>query len=214
MTLTVEASSLSLNDVHWFLKLEELSTGLFTDFLNLEPLTEFEQQDLLRISNDFRRYLRLGKISEGLVKFITIAPLMRLAGFYEVPIRLTMEDSIAIAVEDEDRRITGRMDILAINNPQSMIAPPFWVVVIETKNSAVEVGEGLPQLLTYAFKSLDQQPSVWGLVTNGLRYQFVYLRDEQQPTYQLMPLLSLNESPGAIELLQVFKAICKLPTFQ
>jgi hypothetical protein len=214
MTLTVEASSLSLNDVHRLLKLEELSVGSFTDFLNLEPLTDFEQEDLLRIRSDFRRYLRLGKISEGLVKFITIAPLMRLAGFYDVPIRLTMEDSVAIAVEDEDRRITGRMDILAINNPQSNIAPPFWVVAIETKNSAVEVGEGLPQLLTYAFKSLDQQLSVWGLATNGLRYQFVYLRHDIQPTYQLMPLLNLNESPGAIELLQVFKAICKLPNFQ
>lgn len=40
---------------------------------------------------------------------------MRLAGFYDIPIRLTMEDAIAIAVEDEDRRITGRMDILAVN---------------------------------------------------------------------------------------------------
>ncbi|MEH1858439.1 MAG: hypothetical protein V7L21_10610 [Nostoc sp.] len=149
-----------------------------------------------------------------MVKFLTIALLMRLAGFYDVSIRLTMEDSIAIAVEDEDRRITGRMDILAINNPQSNVAPPFLVVVIETKNSAIELGEGLPQLLTYAFKSLAQQPSVWGLVTNGLRYQFVYLRHEQQPNYQLMPLLNLNDSPGVIELLQVFKAICKLPNFQ
>jgi hypothetical protein len=214
MPLTVEASSLSLNDVHRFLKLEKLSNASFTDFLTLEPLSEFEQQDLLRIRNDFDRYLSDRKISEGLVKFLTIAPLMRLAGFYDVPIRLTMEDSIAIAVEDEDRRITGRMDILAINNPQSNIAPPFWVLVIETKNSAVEVGEGLPQLLTYAFKSLDQQPSVWGLVTNGLRYQFVYLRHDVQPTYQLMPLLNLNESPGAIKLLQVLKSICKLPNFQ
>ncbi|MBE9105856.1 restriction endonuclease subunit R [Nostoc cf. edaphicum LEGE 07299] len=214
MTLTVEASSLSLNDVHRFLKLEELSDGSFTDFLNLEPLTEFEQEDLLRIKNDFRRYLKLGKISEGLVKFITIAPLMRLAGFYDVPIRLTMEDSIAIAVEDEDKRITGRMDILAINSPQSNIAPPFWVLVIETKNSSVNVIEGLPQLLTYAFKSLEQQSSVWGLVTNGQLYQFVYLRREVQPIYQLMPLLNLTESPGAIKLLQVLKSICKLPNFQ
>ncbi|MDM9583367.1 restriction endonuclease subunit R [Nostoc sp. GT001] len=220
MPLTVEGSSLSLNDVHRFLKLEKLSNGSFTDFLRLEPLSDFEQQDLLRIRNDFDRYLSAGKISEGLVKFLTIAPLMRLSGFYDVPIRLTMEDSIAMpaavnnAVEDEDKRITGRMDILAINSPQSNIAPPFWVVVIETKNSAVEVGEGLPQLLTYAFKSLAQQPSVWSLATNGLRYQFVYLRHEQQPTYQLMPLLNLNESPGAIKLLQVLKSICKLPNFQ
>ncbi|MBD2528970.1 restriction endonuclease subunit R [Nostoc flagelliforme FACHB-838] len=214
MPLTVEASSLSLNDVHRFLKLEELSNGSFTDFLALELLSEFEQQDLLRIRNDFRRYLSAGKISEGLVKFITIAPLMRLAGFYDVPIRLTMEDSIAIAVEDEDRRITGRMDILAINSPQSNLAPPFWVLVIETKNSSVNVIEGLPQLLTHAFKSLDQQPSVWGLVTNGQLYQFVYLRHDNESAYQLMPLLNLSESPDAIELLQVFKAICKLPNFQ
>ncbi|MEH2335853.1 restriction endonuclease subunit R [Nostoc sp.] len=214
MTLIVEASSLSLNDVHRFLKLEKLSNASFTDFLSLEPLSEFEQQDLLRIRSDFERYLNAGKISEGLVKLLTIAPLMRLAGFYDVPIRLTMEDSIAIAVEDEDRRITGRMDILAINSPQSNIAPLFWVLIIETKNSAIEVSEGLPQLLTYAFKSLNQQPSVWGLVTNGLRYQFVYLRCDQQPTYQLMPLLNLNESPGATELLQVFKSVCKLPNFQ
>ncbi|MDF5710381.1 MAG: restriction endonuclease subunit R [Nostoc sp. S4] len=214
MPLILEASSLSLNDVHRFLKLEELSIGSFTDFLNLETLTEFEQQDLLRIRNDYHRYLSSGKISEGLVKFLTIAPLMRLAGFYDVPIRLTMEDSVAIAVEDEDKRITGRMDILAINNPQSNIASPFWILVIETKNSAIEVGEGLPQLLTYAFKSLDQQPSVWGLATNGLRYQFVYLRREQQPTYQLMPLLSLNQSPDAIELLEVLKSICELVNFQ
>ncbi|MBN3927892.1 restriction endonuclease subunit R [Nostoc sp. NMS4] len=214
MPLTVEASSLSLNDVHRFLKLEELSNGSFTDFLTLEPLSEFEQQDLLRIRNDFRRYLSAGKISEGLVKFLTIAPLMRLAGFYDIPIRLTMEDSIAVAVEDEDKRITGRMDILAINNPQSNIAAPFWVLVIETKNSSVNVIEGLPQLLTYAFKSLEQQPSVWGLVTNGQLYQFVYLRHDNQSTYELMPLLNLSQSPDAIELLQVLKSICKLPNFQ
>ncbi|MEH2290339.1 restriction endonuclease subunit R [Nostoc sp.] len=214
MTLTVEASSLSLNDVHRFIKLEKLSSASFTDFLTLEPLSEFEQQDLLKIRNDFDRYLSARKISEGLVKFLTLAPLMRLAGFYDVPIRLTMEDSIAIAVEDEDRRITGRMDILAINSSQSNIAPPFLVLVIETKNSAVEVGEGLPQLLTYALKSLEQQPSVWGLATNGLRDQFIYLKHNEQLTYQLMPLLNLNESPDAIELLQVFKAICKLPNFQ
>lgn len=86
--------------------------------------------------------------------------------------------------------------------------------MIETKNSAIKVSEGLPQLLTYAFKSLAQQPSVWGLVTNGLRYQFVYLRRDQQLTYQVMTLLNLNESQGAIKLLQVLKAVCQLPNFQ
>ena len=100
MPLTQEASTLTLDDVHQLLKLERRSQGVFTDFLSLEPLSEFEQQDLLRISNDFERYLYAGKLPEGLVKFLTLAPLMRSAGFYETPIRLSMEDSIAISVED------------------------------------------------------------------------------------------------------------------
>jgi hypothetical protein len=168
----------------------------------------------LRISNDFERYLAAGKISEGLVKFLTLAPLMRLAGFYETPIRLSVEDSIAISVEDEDIKITGRMDILAVNTELGTTAPPLWILVIETKNSAIEVFAGLPQLLTYAFKSLEQQASVWGLVTNGLRYQFVQLRRGNPQTYQLMPELNLSDWDRSIQLLQVFKAICRLQNVQ
>lgn len=213
MTITVEPSALSLNDVHRLLKLQEKFDGSFTDYLSLEPLTEFEQEDLSRIRNDFRRYLKAGKISEGMVKFFTIAPLMRLAGFYDIPIRLTMEDVVGIAVEDEDKVIKGRMDILAVNQAESDIAPPFWVLVIETKNSAIDVFEGLPQLLTYAFKSLEHQQSVWGLVTNGLRYQFVFLNQGNPSNYQLMSSLNLNETQSSIVLLQVMKSICQLPGF-
>lgn len=210
MTITLEASTLSLNDVHRLLKLQEEATGSFTDYLTLEPLTELEQQDVLRIKNDFRRYFAAGKVSEGLVKFLTIAPLMRLSGFYDVPIRLTMEDAIAISIEDEDTKITGRMDILAVSNTQAKIANTFWILVIETKNSSVDVAEGLPQLLTYAFKSLEKQSTVWGLATNGHRYQFVRLEQGNSPTYQLMPLLNLIQSDDSIQLAQVLKAICKL----
>jgi hypothetical protein len=212
MPITLEASSLSLNDVYRLLKLEEIVNAPFSDLLILEPLTKLEQQDLSRIRNDFRRYLGISKISEGLVKFLTLAPLMRLTGFYDVPIRLTMEDTIAVSVEDENKRITGRMDILAIHSLNNA-APPFWVLVIETKNSAIDVSEGLPQLLSHAFKSLESQPSVWGLATNGQRYQFVNLQQGTPPTYQLMPLLNLNESDDASQLTQVLKAICQLPYF-
>jgi hypothetical protein len=214
MPITVESSSLSLNDVHRLLKLQKQSNGLFTDFLTLEPLTEFEQQDLSRIRSDFERYFNAGKISEGFIKFLTLAPLMRVAGFFDAMIRLTMEDVIAIAIEDEDTSIKGRMDILAVNNAQATTAPPFWILVIETKNSSVDVFEGLPQLLTYAFKSLGQQPSVWGLVTNGRNYLFVYLREGNPLIYHLMPELSLINTEDSIRLLQVMKAICQLESFQ
>lgn len=209
-----EASTLTLNDVHRLLKLEMQPQDNFTDFLSLEPLTEFEQQDLSRIRNDFERYLGGRKISEGLVKFLTLAPLMRLAGFYEAPIRLSMEDSIAIEFEDEDTKITGRFDILAVNTQLNMTTPPLWILVIETKNSLVEVFAGLPQLLTYAFKSLEQRALVWGVATNGLRYQFVLLRQGSPPTYQLMPELNLIDRDRSMQLVQVFKAICQLQNVQ
>ncbi len=75
MTIIVEPNALFLNDVHRLLKLQKQPNGLFIDYLTLEPLTEFEQEDLSRIRNDFERYLAAGKISEGMVKFFTIAPL-------------------------------------------------------------------------------------------------------------------------------------------
>jgi len=82
--------------------------------------------------------------------------------------------------------------------------------VIECKNSEVDPLGGLPQLLTYAYKSLARQPRVWGLTTNGARYQFVYIQQGNPPIYQLMPFLNLMESEPAVQILQVLKAICKL----
>ncbi|GAA6619314.1 restriction endonuclease subunit R [Scytonema sp. NUACC26] len=211
MPITLETSTLSLNDVHRLLKPQKTSkASSFTEHLTLEPLTELEQQDLLRIKNDFRRYFAAGKVSEGLIKFLAIAPLMRLSGFYDVPVRLTMEDAFAISIEDEDTKITGRMDILALSNTQAKTANTFWILVLETKNSSVDVFEGLPQLLTYAFKSLEKQSSVWGLATNGHRYQFVRLEQGNPPIYKLMPLLNLIQSDDSIQLVQVLKAICQL----
>lgn len=211
MPQILSASALSLNDVYRLLGLEQQVANSFTELLSLQPLTEVEHQELLQIRNDFYGYLAEGKVSEGLVKFLTLAPLMRLAGFYQFPIRLTMEESIAdIAIRDEDKIITGRMDILAVSNAQAERADGrFWILVIEAKNSEADVFAGLPQLLTYAFKSLEQQLSTWGLVTNGLRYLFVYLKQGTPPTYQLvLPELNLLEPERTIQLLKVLKAIC------
>lgn len=205
---TLNAESLTLKDVHRLLGLQMQLNGSFKPLLSLESLTEFEQQELRQIQDDFANYLTAAKVSEGLVKALTTFPLMRLAGFYRFPIEIQLEEGIEkITIEDEDIVITGRLDILAINPTKSGKSQPFWVLVIESKNSSIDISAGLPQLLTYTFKSLAYQESVWGLVTNGLRYQFVYLH---QATYQLMPDLNLLETERAIQLLQVLKAICKL----
>ncbi len=203
------ANSLSLQDVHRLLGLEKQAKGTFSPLLSLEPLIEIETQELQHIQHDFDRYLSAAKVSEGLVKFLALAPLLRLAGFYDFPIQLTMEDSITIVVEDEDQTIVGRLDILAVSQAEQTATAPFWILVIEVKNSAIDVFAGLPQLLTHAFKRLEQQAATWGLVTNGRRYLFTYLQQGTPPTYQLLPELTLTDPEEAAQLLQVLKAICK-----
>lgn len=212
MTTNLDASNLSLEDVYRLSKLERRLNNSFTSLMSLETLTEVEQQKVEKIRNNFDNYYSWGKISEGQVKFLTLAPLMWLAGFYKPPIKITLEENIAeILIEDKDTNIKGRMDILAVNKiAAKTITTPFWILVIEAKNSSVEALEGLPQLLTYAYKSLEHQESVWGLTTNGLRYQFVYLQQETPPTYQLLPELNLIDPDLTIELLQVLKAIVSI----
>jgi hypothetical protein len=215
MTQNLEASQLSLNDVRRLLKLERQTGGSFADFFSLEPLTDFEQQELLLIGNHFWRHLEAGKVSAKLIKFLVLSPLMRLAGFFDIPIVLTMEDSIAIEVEDADTLIKGRLDVLAVNQPDAeLAAAQFWILVVEAKNSAIDPWAGLPQLLTYAYKSLQQQSSVWGLTTNGRNYQFVYLTRGNPCTYQILPDLSLTDRERSLLLAQVLKAICKLQYVQ
>ncbi|MEG3934287.1 MULTISPECIES: restriction endonuclease subunit R [unclassified Microcoleus] len=208
----LNAKNLTLSEVLRLLKFQKLPNGSFTPLLSLEPLTEFEQQELIQTCEDFDSYLTDGKVSEGQVKLVSVGPLLRLAGFYRSPIKMFLEEGIAdIAVEDEGATITGRLDLLAIDkNTLTTTDVPFWILVIETKNSAIDVLAGLPQLLAYAYKSLEHQTSVWGLVTNGARYQFAYIQSGTPPTFQLMPLLNLMDCEPAIQILQVLKAIGKL----
>ncbi|MGK7901219.1 MAG: restriction endonuclease subunit R [Hormoscilla sp.] len=208
----IQASKITLNEVERLFGFQDLYNGEFAPLLSLEPVAEAEQQELGKIRNDFRFYLKEEEASEGQVRFIAVAPLLRLAGFYQFPIQLMVEQGIdRINIEDEDTSITGRFDLIAVNKEkQTTNNVNFWVLVIETKPSLADPLAGLPQLLTYAYKSLERQESVWGLATNGVRYQFVYIQPGNPPTYQYMPLLNLMEDSSAIQLLQVLKAICQL----
>ena len=207
----LQSKNLSIGDIHRLFNYQRQYNDSFTSLLSLEPLTEFERQEVLQIRTDFDNYIIESKVLEGLVKALTVFPLMRLAGFYRSPIKIALEENIAdIVIEDEDTKVSGRLDILAINKTKLNAAKSFWVLVIESKNSEIAVSAGLPQLLSYAYECLEYQKSVWGLTTNGREYQFVYIQQGNPPIYQLMPLLNLMESERSVELLQVLKAICEL----
>ena len=211
MTTTLDANNLVLNDVHRLLKLEFNYSDSFTPFLSLEPLTENEQENLEKFRTNFKSYYFDGDILEGQVKFLFISPLMWLSGFYHPNIKITLEEWIAnIEIEDEETIIKGRMDILAATRvPAKSNLSALWVLVIETKKFSTNISVGLPQLLTYAYKSLEHQESVWGLTTNGLDYEFVYLQKGEPSTYHQFPRLNLVNVKQSVQLLQAMKAICQ-----
>jgi hypothetical protein len=208
----INAKNLTLGEVNRLFGFQKQYNNSFASLLSLEELTEHEQYELVQIRDDFDDYISTDRVSEGLVKALTTFPLMRLAGFYRRPIKISLEQDIAeINIEDEDTIVKGRFDILAVNKLKPIRSDiSFWVLVIETKNSGINAFMGLSQLLTYAYQNLKYQDAIWGLTTNGMHYQFVNIQRGNSSTYQLMPLLNLMEPESSILLLQVLKAICKL----
>lgn len=209
MTVTVFAKNLSLGEVHQRFGFERSYGDRFDSVLTLEPLTEFELAEVAQIREDFDRYLVGDRVSEGMVKLLSLFPLLRLAGFYRYPIELKLEENIApIQVKDEDAIVTGRLDALAVVSAQeNSEAIPFWALLVEAKNSEISAMAGLPQLLTYAFEPLQQQGQMWGLVTNGLDYLFVWMEAGEGLRYRLMPQLHFMDAGPGQEVLRVLKAI-------
>jgi len=209
MTTVLDASDLSLRKVLRYLKFQEQFTDEFASLLALKPLNETEQQRLEEIRNTLKSYYQDGNILEGEIKFLFLSPLMWLSGFYHPNIRISLEEGIQrIDIQAEDIQIKGRMDILAAKREDSD-RTALWILLIESKRATADIDVGLPQLLTYAYRCLDQQDSVWGLTTNGKRYQFVYIQQGKPPTYTLLPELSLLRPGQANQILQVMKAICQ-----
>ena len=203
--ITLSAKKLSRGEVHRLLGLEPRRNGSFVPLLTLEALTLDERLALRQIQQEFLNYWGESKISEGQIRFISVAPLLRLAGFNEPPIRLHVEEDIdRIYIEDEDTYLTGRFDMIAVRRDGVV---PLWILVVESKNSGASESAGVAQMLNYAYSSLERQQAGWGLVTNGATYQFFYVQKGTPSTYLFMPSLDLFGDDRAIQLLQVLKAL-------
>jgi hypothetical protein len=212
--VTLKARQLKIDEVHTLLGYEPKLDGKFKDYLQLPKLLEQDYSDLAEIRANFFRYLNRAKISEGQARELSVSPLLRLAGYHQPPIYLEVEEEIdRIYIEDQDTYIVGRLDIVAVRQDTSTC--PLWILVVESKNTEASEIVGVAQMLAYAYSSLEQQNSLWGLVTNGLNYRFFYLdravqasgQSVQHTTYQYMPSLNLIDVESAVTLLQVLKAI-------
>ncbi len=171
-------------------------------------LTDHEQRALDRIKGNFLAQLRGGLLAEGLVKLIVLAPLLDLAGFYQPPFRVEVEEPIVIEAEDQGGVIRGRIDIL-------VVCRKIWIVIIEAKHYRFSLYEGMTQLLQYMVARSDQDQPQFGLITNGGEFLFAKLIKSETSLYAFSNLFSLqNRGNDLYQVLSILKRLGSLISSQ
>lgn len=161
--------------------------------------TERTELDQLR-----RRYLyqrSTGQLLEGTVTLLLTSPLLAIAGFYDPLFRVRAEESVLLTLDDGEEVLQGRIDVLVLLNQ-------LWVVVLESKKTALSVWTALPQTLAYLMANPQPQRSSFGLLTNGDDILFVKLVQRESRLYGLSRVFA--PFPAGRELytvLQILKRI-------
>lgn len=149
-----------------------------------------------------RRYLyqrSQGQLLEGTVTLLLASPLLTIAGLYDPPFRVRAEASVQLTLDDGEEILQGRIDVLVLLNQ-------LWVVVLESKKTALSVWAALPQTLAYLMASPQPQQPSFGMVTNGDDILFVKLVQSSQRHYALSrvfaPFTSKRELCSALQVLK------------
>lgn len=174
----------------------EWQTGL-TDL----SVTERANLDELRERYVYQR--SEGQLLEGTVTLLLASPLLAIARFYNPPFKVRAEESVQLVLKDSEETLQGRIDVLVLKNR-------LWVVVLESKKTALSAWAALPQALAYLMANPQPELPSFGMVTNGDDIIFVKLSDQRlaqrQRQYALSrvfaPLASKQELYSALQILK------------
>jgi hypothetical protein len=165
-------------------------------------LPELSTVEKVALGDLRRRYLyqrTQGQLLEATVTLLLASPLLAIAGFYDPPFRVRAEESIQLILDDGEEELQGRMDVLVLLNQ-------FWVVVLESKKTALSAWAALPQSLAYLMASPHPERPSFGMVTNKDDILFVKLLQTEQRYYSLSrvfaPFASGQELYGALQVLK------------
>jgi hypothetical protein len=165
-------------------------------------LPELSTSEQLALDGLRQRYLYQrseGQLLEGTVTLLMASPLLAIAGFYDPPFRVRAEDSVLLTLDDGEEVLQGRIDVLVLLNQ-------LWVVVLESKKTALSVWAALPQTLAYMMANPHPEKLSFGMVTNGDEILFVKLVQKENRYYALSrvfaPFTSKQELYGALQILK------------
>ena len=199
MVQTTQAKEITLETLQDQFDLQKVPSQDFFEEWQEEfpPLSEFEQQQLARVQKNYMNLAETRPFSEESVKMVVLSPLLDLADFYQPPFRLSTEEPVEIAAEDEGTVFKGKIDVL-------VALQRFWALIIESKSTRFDVLLALPQALTYMLAVPDRDRPAYGLLVNGPEFVFVKLAHYPTPHYaRSFPLLiERGELPQVLSILK------------
>jgi hypothetical protein len=106
---------------------------------------------------------------------------------------------VQLTLDDGEEVLQGRIDVLVLLNQ-------LWVVVLESKKTALSVWAALPQTLAYLMANPQPEQPSFGMVTNGDDIVFVKLVQTEPRLYALSrvfaPFTSGRELYNALQILK------------
>lgn len=206
MTQLIQANELTLSQVEDRFNLRQVLNNptFFREWQdNLPDLSESEMQALDRVKTEFL-YLNKYPILEDLVKMVVLSPLLSLAGFYRPPLRPVLEKRVDVTLQDGERTVWGRIDILLLQRQ-------VWVAVIESKQAGFSLKDATAQALFYMMANPNAEHPTFGLVTNGSHFIFIKLAPSEPPQYGFSTEFSLYRPENELcAVLMVLKRFAEL----
>jgi hypothetical protein len=166
---------------------------------DLPSLSNTEKAGLVDLRRRYLYQRAQGHLLESTVLLLFASPLLTLAGFYDPPFRVKAEASVQLTLQDSEEVLQGRLDVLVLKDQ-------FWVVVLESKKTAISVWSALPQTLAYLMTNPHPELARFALMTNGDDSVFVKLESAQGGRYNVSrgfaALTSNQELYGILQILK------------
>lgn len=170
-------------------------------FTDLPPLSTAEKSGLADLRRRYLYQRSQGHLLESTVMLLFASPLLMLAGFYDPPFTVKAEESVRLILQDPEEILQGRLDVLILKEQ-------FWVIVLESKKTAISVWSALPQTLAYLLANPHAEKPSFALMTNGDDSVFVKLGQTEGRQYNFSRVFAALVSDQ--ELHGLFQAMKRL----
>jgi len=206
MTQTIQAKDIDLRYLIENFSIQlVLDDSFFPEWQeNLLEINDLDKQLLDKVKMGYLNLLNYPPLLEDVVRMAIVDPLLFIGDFYLAPFYVKSEESIDIAVPDEDVIIKGRMDTLVLKEQ-------LWVMIIESKRVSFSIEEGLAQILAYMLGNLSTDKSSFGMIATGSEFIFVKLVKGNPSCYALSKgFLMRNPGNELYDVLTILKRLTQL----